>query len=171
MALGTLKFKKLHPTAVIPTKALDGDLGWDLYAAEDVIVPPTLTATHAFGFVDLHCEFATKIHTGIACEFPTWTDGWDDQFRKVRRWGGSIRDRSGMATKTGLFVVAGVVDHAYRGEIIVAVHNLGPEHHIKAGERIAQMLLTEVYDISVEEVTEFTSESDRGERGFGSSGK
>lgn len=141
-----LRVKKLDENAIIPTKAHDGDLGYDLYALEDTLV----------------WHGVTKVNTGIACEFP-------------EGFGAMIRDRSSMATKAKIFVVAGIIDFAYRGPIIVAFMNPffntsdGP-YTIKKGDKIAQMLLTRVHNFAIEEVTEL-SDTTRADGGFGSSGR
>lgn len=160
----SLEVKRLEPDAILPTKAHDGDLGFDLYALEDVTLNP--------GEV-------TKVRTGIACNFP-------------KGFGALIRDRSSVATKKQVFTVAGVIDQGYRGEIIVAFYNPGRlEVHernslinrsisewyywggpvqFQKGDKIAQMILTPVVTFPVEEVDDLTSTT-RGSGGFGSTGR
>lgn len=139
-----LRVKRLVPTAVLPTVAHRGqDLGYDLYAAEPITIP-----ARGMG----------KVKTGIAVEF---TSGH----------GALLRDRSSMASR-GLAVTAGVIDAGYRGEIQVIMHNLGVEDvTINAGEKIVQMIPVrpETWFL-VEEVHDLT-ETVRGARGFGSTGK
>lgn len=138
-----LKIKRLLPTAVLPTVAHPGqDLGYDLYAAEAVVIP-----ARGMG----------KVKTGIAIEF---TSGH----------GALLRDRSSMASK-GLAVTAGVIDAGYRGEIQVIMHNLGEsDFTINAGDKIVQMIPVRPETFPVEEVAELT-ETVRGANGFGSTGK
>lgn len=159
-----LRVKKLDPNAMLPTRAAYGDLGYDLYALEDTVLLP--------GKV-------TLVKTGIACNFP---DGV----------GGILKDRSSVATKMEVFVKAGVIDQGYTGEIKVAVFNPGPivstqvyttgqesstgyetvlsgEKRFKAGDKIAQMVLVNVMGLQVEE-TDGLEETERGSKGFGSSG-
>ncbi len=84
---------------------------------------------------------------------------------------GNIRDRSGLAFNHGLHVMAGVVDENYRGEVGVVIVNLSKEpYEIKKNERIAQMVVCpcESAEISYEEEL---GDSNRGENGFGSSGR
>ena len=82
---------------------------------------------------------------------------------------GLIRDRSSMG-KRGITTLAGVVDAGYRGEVLVMLHNLNEESiEFEAGSKIAQMLILPVSTAPVVEVEEL-ADSDRGERGFGSSG-
>jgi len=138
-----LKVKKVVPHAILPSKAHAGDLGYDLYAADQV----TLFAGE------------TKlIPTGIAAQFP-------------EGYGGLIRDRSSVATKRFLFNVAGVIDNGYTGEIKVALYNSTDGFQtIYRGDKIAQMVLIPTVDFSVEEVMDITSADGRGDNGFGSTG-
>jgi dUTP pyrophosphatase len=156
-----LKFKKLHENAIVPSRAHLGDLGFDLFALEDTI---------------LTGGTVTVVSTGIACQFPA---------TPAQEWGALIRDRSSVATKKEVFVVAGVIDHGYTGEIKVAMFNPGKyvesgtgrfirgdissDVEFKAGDKIAQLILIPVYYPRVEVVTELDI-SDRGDKGFGSSG-
>jgi deoxyuridine 5'-triphosphate nucleotidohydrolase len=136
-----LEVVRLDEKATLPVKAHDTDLGYDLFALEDTEIAP--------GGV-------TKIRTGIACNFP-------------KGYGALIRDRSSVATKRELFVVAGVIDQEYTGEIIIAVYNPGDLDRFVAGEKIAQMILTPVITFPVREVTK-VEETQRGANGFGSTG-
>ena len=137
-----IKYKKLTPTAKTPTYATSMDTCADLYADEDVDILP-----HTVG----------KISTGLAFEAPP---GF--YFR--------ILPRSGMSSK-GIIVTSGVVDSAYRGDIIVALHNSTNEpYHVSKGDKIAQVEMRSFHQMDMEEVSEL-SDSDRGSRGFGSSGK
>ena len=86
---------------------------------------------------------------------------------------GRIAPRSGLSLK-GINVYAGVVDEQYRGEIKVALLNNNPPTHerffIRKGDRIAQLIPTLILTPEVEEVKEL-DETQRGEDGFGSTGK
>ncbi len=137
-----MKYKKLTPTAKTPTYATSMDTCADLYADEDVDIQP-----HTVG----------KISTGLAFEAPP---GF--YFR--------ILPRSGMSSK-GYIVTAGIVDNAYRGDVIVALHNSTNEpYHVSKGEKIAQVEIRSFHQMDMEEVGEL-SNTDRGDKGFGSSGK
>ena len=139
-----MKVQKIDTNAVLPTKAHTGDLGYDLYSSS--------TATIAPGDTIL-------VRTGIAVEFP-------------KGYGALIRDRSSVATKKCLLVVAGVIDNGYTGEIQVAFHNSGPiEQHFFTGDKIAQMILIPTVDFAVEEVSSIKSADQRGDKGFGSTGQ
>lgn len=136
-----VKVKKLSEDAVIPTYATSKDACCDLYANEDVIVEP--------------CSVA-KISTGIACEPP---EGF-----MLR-----ILQRSGLASK-GILPVGGVIDESYRGDITVALYNsTNNPFEVHKGDRIAQMEIRRYQQIDFNEV-KVLSDSDRGNKGFGSSG-
>lgn len=170
-----IKVKRLTSTAKLPTKAHSSDCGLDVYADGDYIIRPGETV---------------KVKTGIAiemsecCNAASWTTG------------ALIWDRSGLGSK-GIHRLAGVVDHAYRGEILVCLTNLNTtqlfncilNHYdsdrfleyfsedmknnsfcIKQGDKIAQILIQQVLKVDVIEVSEL-NDTDRGEKGFGSSGK
>lgn len=140
-----VKVKKLKNTAYMPTKGSQDSAGWDLYAASDYVIPP--------GEV-------VKVGTGLSMEV-------DPMF-----WIG-IFARSGLATKQGLRPAncVGVVDPDYRGEVIVALYNDSYESHIvRAGDRIAQMIILPIYNYNVIEVNEL-DDTERGAGGFGSTGE
>ena len=138
-----MKVKRLSENAQLPTKAHLGDLGYDLYANEGVAIFPNETKV---------------IKTGIAIQLP-------------EGYGGFIKDRSSVATKRGLHIVAGVIDNGYIGEICVALYN-GTESlvHVKPSEKIAQLVLIPTVDFEVEEVDEVVPTDQRGDGGFGSTG-
>ena len=138
-----MKVKRLSRTATLPQKAHAGDLGYDLFCDEATAIFPAETRV---------------VKTGIAIQFP-------------EGYGGFIKDRSSVATKRGLFTVAGVIDNGYIGEICIALYN-GTENliNLTPGEKIAQLVLIPTVDFSVEEVTEVISSDQRGAGGFGSTG-
>ena len=143
----TIKFKKLAPTAQVPTRGSKYAAGYDLSAdvGSNVIIAPHTTI---------------KIGTGIAVELPENTFG-------------AIYARSGIASKEGLRPAncTGVVDCDYRGEIIVALHNDSDVMRIvEPGERIAQLVVQPYVSVEFEEV-EALSTTVRGEGGFGSTGQ
>ena len=141
--------KKLHPDAKIPTRNTETDAGLDFSAIEDVTLYPV-------GHRD--CPTRAKIRTGIAMAVPVG-------------YGLFIWDRSGLSTKQGLHRLAGVIDSSFRGEILVALVNLGSEPYtINVGDKIAQGILAPVALSTVEEVDEL-DETARGAKGFGSSGR
>ena len=160
--MNTVKIVRIAPDVVIPTKAHDTDAGFDLYA----YCPDATFYSWESGCqlnvkgVKVRPNETYKFHTGIKLAIP---DGY---------WGG-IYARSGLATKCGLRPAncVGVIDSSYRGEWMVALYNDGEEtqiiHH---GDRIAQFTLLPVLDVKLDEVEEL-NETERGQGGFGSSGK
>lgn len=136
-----MKYKKLTETAKSPTYATEHDTCADLYADEDVTIPP-----YSVG----------KISTGLAFEAP---EGF--YFR--------ILPRSGMSSK-GYIVTAGVVDNQYRGDIIVALYNSTSEPYVvHQGDKIAQVEMRNFHQMDMEEVQELSDDGSRGTNGFGSS--
>ena len=142
-----LNFKKLSPTAITPNKAHTTDAGFDLYADEDVILKYGET---------------TAILTNIAIELP---EGYV----------ADVRPRSGLTLYSRLRVHYGTVDSGYRNGIGIIVENGdhgklgGLTVRIKKGQKIAQLVILPIPEITLQEVTEL-SDSDRGVNGFGSTG-
>ena len=139
-----LKVKKLHPEATLPTCKRPGeDLAFDLYALEDSVL------TH--GEVQ-------RIRTGVALE--------------MEGFGFLIRDRSSMAYPNGILTCGGVIDRGYRGEILVNLIFFGGGiYRIQRGDRIAQLIpIRPETMVQIEEVAELSS-TERGEKGYGSSGR
>ena len=145
--MSTIRVKKLHPKAILPTYGSASAAGADLYACLDA--PVTIEPGEIFW-----------VPTGIALEVPVGCAGL-------------IYARSSMGTKRGLAPAnkVGVVDSDYRGEIKVVLlnHSKQPQT-LEAGERIAQFVITPVLTPSYEEVEDLT-DTDRGVGGFGSTGK
>lgn len=142
-----LKLKRLTDTAIIPTKAHEMDACFDIYADinEDITINPYETV---------------KVHTGFATNIP-------------HGYWGAIFARSGLASKQGLRPAQGVpvIDEPYTGEWLIPLHNDGEKTQtIHYGDRIAQFMLLPWYVTNIVEVDELT-QTDRGEGGFGSTGK
>ena len=145
--MSTIKVKKLHENAILPTYGTAEAAGADLYACLDteVVIAPGETAW---------------IPTGLAMEIP-------------RGCAGLVYARSGLACKKGLAPAnkVGVIDSDYRGPVTVVLHNHGKEAQtIAHGERIAQMVITPVLTPAYEVAEELT-DTTRGQGGFGSTGK
>ena len=141
-----LKFKKLHPDAVIPTYATEGSAGMDVYSVENVTIEPGKTVL---------------VSTGLAADIP---DGFELQ----------VRPRSGLAAKHGITVLnsPGTIDSDYTGEIKVILHNTQDKpYEVHKGDRIAQLVIGIVIHLPIKEVDEITKETERGSGGFGSTGK
>lgn len=138
-----IKVVRVHDEAHLPKYAHKGDAAFDLFSTESVVFQPGI---------------AHSVPTGIKLEIP---DGY----------AGLIWDKSGLAIKHGLKVLGGVIDSGYRGEIMVGITNVtNKEYSLKAGEKIAQMIIQKVEQGVIEEVHEL-SDTMRGEGGFGSTGK
>lgn len=138
-----MKVFKMSENATLPSRNNAKDAGLDLYAAEDKVIAK---------------GEGQMIKTDIAVELPEDTVGM-------------VCDRSGMGKK-GFKVHGGIVDEPYRGSVNVILWNhTGADAEIKKGDRIAQLLVIPVLFPEVEESLEPLSETSRGDKGFGSSGK
>ncbi|MEG0752973.1 MAG: dUTP diphosphatase [Angelakisella sp.] len=143
----TMRFKKLCPEAVTPTRATDGSAGYDLSACMEA--PITIR----------HGEVA-KIPTGIAIELPAG-------------YAALIFGRSGLGIKHGVVPAnaVGLIDSDYRGEIAVGLTcQCEAGYTIQPYERIAQMVIVPVETPKLIE-TEELDDTARGAGGFGSSGR
>jgi|SRR3989344_1672609 len=138
-----LRVKKADPEAKLPAYAHSNDAGMDLYSLEEVEVPP---------------GESRRIRSGVTMEIP---EGYV----------GLCWDKSGLSMNHGIKVLAGVIDSGFRGELVMAVINLGKEAYtFKKGDKVMQMLMQKVEQVEITEVNEL-SDSARGEKGFGSTGK
>ncbi len=137
-----IKIKKLCDDAKIPCYSCPGDAGMDFYSNENAV---------------LSSNERKLIGTGISIAIP---EGYV----------GLIWDKSGLASKHGLKTMAGVIDSGYRGEIKILIHNLSEsEYVVEKGKKVAQMLIQPVEQRDILEVADL-DHSDRGEKGFGSTG-
>lgn len=139
-----MKLKRIgnHPL-VMPTRATEGSAGYDLSSAIDC---------------DIYPGQRMVVKTGFAWQFPSG-------------YSGQIWPRSGLAAKHGIDVLAGLIDNDYRGEVGVVLINHGDRvFHVSIGDRIAQMVLI-APGAFVAELVEVLDETQRGDGGFGSTGK
>lgn len=163
-----VNIKRIRNDATLPTKAHAYDAGYDLVAADDVIIEPGETVI---------------VPTGIALELPP---GYEAQ----------VRPRSGITVKTKLRVQLGTIDSNFRGEIGVIVDNIAElysDHYesevlsvnnevieldtlysvntylIRRGDRIGQLVIQRLPDVVLSEVDSL-GDSERGGKGFGSTG-
>lgn len=140
----TIRIRKLHPDAVLPSYAHgpDEDAGLDLCAVERVVLSP---------------GEALAVPTGIAIELPR---GHEAQ----------VRPRSGLALRHSVTVNFGTIDPGYRGEIRVVMFNLGrADYTVEKGDRVAQLIVAPYDPVQWEESE--LGDSVRGAGGFGSSGR
>jgi dUTP pyrophosphatase len=128
----------------VSAPALEGDVGYDLRAARDAILPGS-------------AKSPTYVPTGVRIKAPegVWT-------RIVAR---------SSTIRRGVLVAEGIIDNAYTGELLVACINLtGEDVHVKAGDRLAQLICCPVITPKLALVEELP-ETARGEKGFGSTGE
>jgi dUTP pyrophosphatase len=137
------RVKLLHFYSKEPTKAESGSAGYDLYSIEEIIVPS---------------KTRRLVSTGISIEFP-------------KRLYARIAPRSGLSVKNNIDIGAGVIDSSYRGEVkVLFINNGDKDYLINIGDKIAQLILEHCANPKIEVVDEL-SLSERGESGFGSTGK
>ena len=140
-----LRFRRLSETARPPSRAHDGDAGYDLYSDEAARLDPGQRAS---------------VGTGIAVAIPDGNAGL-------------VLPRSGLAARHGISVVnaPGLIDAGYRGELRVLLLNTDRENafEVTPGDRIAQLVVVRVEGPTLEESQEL-DETGRGADGFGSTG-
>ena len=130
---------------LIPAKAHADDAAFDLCSRVDISIP---------------VNKSTLVPTGVFMELPV-------------NYEAQVRPRSGLALKHNITLTnsPGTIDAGYRGEVGVIMFNHGPaEFEVKRGDRIAQMVITELPEVELE-LAESLAESDRGAGGFGSTGR
>lgn len=138
-----LRFEKMVEGAVLPSKNHDNDTGLDVSSVVDITIPAKGSAV-----VDVGLRFS-YIEPGY----------W------VR-----IEGRSGLGFKHGIMPHPGIIDEGYRGDAGVKLYNLtDKDYEVKTGDRVAQFVVYTNHPVNVTEGT--VVNSDRGEKGFGSSGK
>ena len=139
--------KKLDPSVQLPSYKTNGASGMDLMA-----------------FI----EKPINLEPGKSCLVPTGLSVAFSQEYEIQ-----IRPRSGLAAKNNISVLntPGTIDSDYRGELKVILFNHGNQNFtINNNDRIAQMVLTPIVKIELEETSELPA-SIRGDGGFGSTGK
>lgn len=133
---------KLDSHGIKPTRAHDTDAGLDLYCTTDAIIP---------------ARESLIVKTGVHIQLPHNTVGL-------------IKSKSGLNVKNGI-VSEGVIDEGYSGEIIVKLYNNSPyDYVVKRKDKIAQLLIVPCFYFYVELVDHIES-GERGENGFGSTGR
>lgn len=138
-----IHFQKIDPSAKLPSYAYEGDAGMDIFSCQDVEIAP---GTHEV------------ISTGLKIAIP-------------EGHGGFVWDKSGISVKNHITIIAGVIDSNYRGELKIALSNLGKKpYQVKKGEKIAQLIIKSVVAPEIMEVDELSNTDERGDKGFGSSG-
>jgi len=138
-----IKFEKTHPGAVLPKKNFPSDSGWDVFAVEDTVIPAHSTKTVPVGLKLAYLEPGYWIQ---------------------------VSSRSGLSFKNSILAHPGVIDQNYRGDMGVLLYNhKNTDYVARAGDRVAQ--LTVHYNIQMNVEWGVVQPTDRGESGFGSSGR
>lgn len=133
---------KLDNGAYMPTRAHDTDAGLDLRTPIDVVIPARDSAI---------------IDTGVHVELPPFTTGF-------------LKSKSGLNVKHGL-TSEGVIDVGYTGSIKVKLYNNSYNaYSFKKGDKISQLVILPILLPELEVVCDL-EETERGDNGFGSSGK
>lgn len=143
--MNVLSVKKLQDDAKIPEYQTSGAAGFDFHSLVEKVIMPGETEI---------------IRTGIAFQIPV---GQEIQ----------IRPRSGMSSKTKIRVAnsPGTIDSDFQGEVKIILDNTGvTPYTVRIGDRIAQGVLANVSRAIFDVVGEFDIVTERGEKGFGSSG-
>ncbi len=137
-----LNIELFHHEAVMPRRAIKGDAGLDLFVCEKTVLEP---------------DVLISAHTGIKIEFPAG-------FAAI------IKEKSGLALKE-IEIKAGVIDHEYRGEVVVLAKNKSKDAvTFLPGQKIAQMLIVPVWTGEPNLVSKVDEDTDRKDGGFGSTG-
>jgi len=138
----SLNFKKLDERATLPARGSEFAAGLDLCSIEDLIIEP---------------KQRYLARTGLAVAIPAG-------------YYGRVAPRSGLATKNGLDVLAGVIDADYRGEILCLLYNTSDETiELPAQGKICQLIIEKIITPEAAWANEI-DETDRGSGGFGSTG-
>ena len=149
---------------LMPSKAHSDDAGYDLRSKEDITLAPM---------------GVTLVHTGVhVCMHPKVDLSMGQEIVEYHMLA-DVRSRSGLALKQGLFVLnsPGTIDQSYKGEICAIMFNTKQEpYQVKRGDRIAQLVflyqpITNLISVDKEEFDALKTRSDRGDGGFGSTGK
>ncbi len=132
----------LDDGAKMPTRAHSSDAGFDLYARETAIV---------------EAKDSCKFDTGVHIEIPEGYVGF-------------LKSKSGLNVKHGI-TSEGVIDAGYTGSIVVKLYNnSGYDYKVNAGDKISQLVLLPIVTPELE-IADSLTDSDRGDNGFGSSGR
>lgn len=132
---------RLEEGAMMPKREHLTDAGSDLYANEDVFIPKGSYRT---------------IHTGVHVEIP-------------HGYFGLLQSKSGLNRKYGI-TCRGVIDEGYTGEILAVLQNIGDDYYVRKGDKVTQLIIIPCIYPQFEVVDTITG-GDRGDNGFGSTGK
>ena len=133
----------LDEGAYMPEKAHQADAGYDLRTPKRVVI---------------HRHDSAEIDVGIHIDIPNG-------------WYGKLESKSGLNAKHHVVCLGGVIDSGYTGSIKVTLYNLGEQDYIfEAGEKVVQIVFMKCGNFSLTQVDEL-KDTDRGNNGFGSSGR
>ena len=136
-------FTKTHDLAQLPKKNHQDDAGWDLFSVEKTLIPTKSRAVVPVGLKLAYLEPGYWIR---------------------------ISSRSGLSFKYGITAHPGVVDNGYRGDLgVLLYNNSDTDYIVDVGDRVAQLILH--FNIDIEAGWGEVQDTERGEKGFGSSGK
>ena len=154
-----IKFVKTHNDALLPTKAHDGDNCFDLYAVEDTVIHPTQSFDQTLDGNPLTDIGYGIVPVGIKVGYIS------------EGYGFVLRPKSGLGFKYGLQPHLGEIDNGYRGDCGVKMYNFtSMPYEFKKGDKVAQIKIEKIYNTKIE-WTDEVEEAQRGDAGFGSSGK
>jgi dUTP pyrophosphatase len=137
--------KPLREDAIVPKKAEPDAIGYDIYSNEQRVVPE---------------NSVRAIKTGIAIELPKGVAAL-------------VLPRSGLAKERGITVLntPGLIDWGFRGEIEVILYNVSSiRFYIEKAHRIAQLIFVPIAGVNIEITNGELSKTERGVKGFGSTG-
>lgn len=141
--LPIMKFEQTHSDAKLPSKNHESDTGYDVYSVEEIVIPARGSAV-----------------VNVGLKFAFIPEGY---------WV-KVESRSGLGFKHGISAHPGIIDNGYRGDAGIKLYNNADvDYKVQKGDRIAQFVL--YFNIHMPVEWGKVVESDRGEKGFGSSGK
>lgn len=139
-----------------PVRGTQGSVGYDLFVSDRTVIPHSKVGTVDLAGQGIGClnrPTLVKTNTGVALPPGCW---------------GLLKERSSMG-KRGIMCLAGVIDNDYRGELVICVVNFGDEFVIEAGERLAQLIVSQCW-FGDDSNMRVISTGERGSNGFGSTG-
>lgn len=140
----------LDDGAFMPVRAHDTDAGLDLRTPRGFVL-------HGTDYADGDIQSAI-IDTGVHIELP-------------HGYYGKIESKSGLNVKSNIVSLGGTIDEGYTGSIVVKIYNLGAyDYTFAAGEKVAQLIIQPYISPEIE-IVDALDESDRGDAGFGSTGR
>lgn len=163
--IGAMSVKvSLDDGAIAPTRAHSTDAGMDLYAREDTVIPRAGKTVAEWDENERcktikHLDNSACFDTGVHVELP-------------HGYYGKIESKSGLNVKHSVVSCGGVIDEGYTGSIVVKLYNFGTHSYtVHAGDKIAQLIIQPCIYPTVSIVESINAETERGDNGFGSTGK